>query len=135
MRVEIPFRPHFRDAMIAGRKTVTSRNKKYGNPGDEFEAFGYVFVIERHERTSLRTVAEHYYEAEGFVGSMSFRAEWRSIHPLKGYDPDQRVWVHWFRRKDKKHDRRANRFPVARQLELDPPVGYITPEELTANHE
>ena len=45
MNVIIPFRPEFKDKMLKGLKTATSRTKKYGNAGDTFNAFGATFRI------------------------------------------------------------------------------------------
>jgi len=103
LRIQIPFRPHFKDAIITGRKTATSRTTKYGSPGDEFEAFGYVFVIERHRRLRIEFVANQLYAVEGFDSPLEVLKEWRSIHTVEGFDPEQRVWVHWFRRKVPRH--------------------------------
>lgn len=103
--------------MIQGRKFATSRTKKYGMPGYEFEAFGFVFVIERHERLQLAVIAERHFEAEGFYGSEEFKNEWKSIHPRRGFDPEQHVWVHWFHRKDPRHQ--PHFVPVEKQMDLD----------------
>jgi len=118
LRIQIPFRPHFKDAIIAGRKTATSRTKKYGNIGDEFEAFGYVFVIQRQERVKLSVVAQQHFRAEGFKNSGDFMNEWVSIHARKRYDPEQRIWLHWFQRKVPRHQPHFT--PTEKQMELRP---------------
>lgn len=116
MRIQIPFRPHFKQTIIQGHKIATSRTKKYGKPGDEFEAFGYVFVIERQEYISLGVVANRHYEAEGFETPEQFKDEWMQIHPRRGYDSEQKVWVHWFHRKGVRH--MPHFVPEEKQLEL-----------------
>jgi len=103
MRIQFPFRPHFKNAIITGRKHATSRTKKYGNIGDEFEAFGFVFVIQRQERLRLAVVAQAHFMAEGFEHPDEFKIEWALNHPGKGYRSDQRVWIHWFNRKIARH--------------------------------
>ncbi len=117
MRITIPFRAHFRDAIIQGRKTVTSRTRKYGKPGDEFEAFGFVFVVDRLERVRLATVANQHFQVEGFSNPEQFKNEWMDIHPRRGYDSEQRVWLHWFRRKDPRHQ--PHYTPTEIQMGLD----------------
>lgn len=126
MRIQIPFRPHFKDAIIAGRKIATSRTKTYGKPGDEFEAFGYVFVIERQERISLGVVAHRHYEAEGFDSPEGFKNEWISIHPGRGYEPEQKVWMHWFHRKGVRH--MPHFVPEEKQMELG--RSWLTDEDI-----
>jgi len=117
LRIQIPFRPHFKEAIIGGRKTATSRTTKYGNPGDQFEAFGHVFVIDRHERVKLSVVAREHFRAEGFEHPDEFKIEWADIHPSKGYDPNQRIWLHWFQRKVPRHQPHFT--PTEKQMELD----------------
>lgn len=116
MRIQIPFRPHFKQALIEGRKIATARTKKYGNIGDEFEAFGYVFVIQRHERLRLAVVAQAHFVAEGFEHPDEFKIEWAKIHPRKGYNSEQRVWLHWFHRKGVRH--MPHFVPEEKQMEL-----------------
>ncbi len=116
LRIQIPFRSHFKQAIIQGRKIATSRTRKYGKPGDEFEAFGYVFVIERQERISLGVVAYRHYQAEGFDTPEQFKNEWMQIHQQRGYDSEQKVWMHWFGRKGVRH--KPHFVPEEKQMEL-----------------
>lgn len=96
-KVKIPFKERFREPMIRGLKTWTSRTKRYGKPGDTFEVFGQEFLIEKVERRTLADVAEHYKE-EGCSSWSDFVDVWESIHRRKGFNTWQRVYVHVFRR-------------------------------------
>ena len=95
--IEIPFRADMREAIIAGNKYCTSRSKKYGRPGDTFKIGAKTYVLTAVLRRSLGTVASMYYEAEGTDSPDAFRSLWAEIHPRKGFDPCQMVWVHHFR--------------------------------------
>jgi hypothetical protein len=45
MKVKIPFQERWRGAMLEQHKVCTSRNKRYGKPGDTFQAFDADFEI------------------------------------------------------------------------------------------
>jgi len=92
----LPFKEAFRADMVTGRKTATSRTHKYGNPGDSFWAFGVLFDIKRVSKLPLSVVAEKHYQAEGFESPEAFRSVWVSLHPRKGWQPEQLVWFHEF---------------------------------------
>jgi len=79
-------------------KTKTSRNKKYGSKGDTFIAFGETFTIVNITKEKLKTVAEKYFEEEGFLDSNAFIQKWKQLHPRKGYDPEHEVYVHEFKK-------------------------------------
>jgi len=97
VEVEIPFLPEFKPVMLDGTKTWTSRNKRYGKPGDTFRVFGHEFEILKVERRALWDVADHYKE-EGCTSDVHFMKVWCKIHPRKGWHPYKRVYVHVFRR-------------------------------------
>ncbi len=96
--IEIPFVRAFEDKLVYGEKTCTSRNKRYGNPGDFFTAFGETFVLTYVEKLPLAFVSSVLWKEEGCASPEEFRQVWVEIHPRKGYDGDQEVWVHKFRR-------------------------------------
>ena len=98
MKVKIPFKEQFREAMINGGKTYTSRTKQYRKGGDTFDAFGHTFQIRECHRMSLRTVAFAYYKEEGCELPSDFIEIWEKIHPRKGFVPTQWVYVHVFER-------------------------------------
>lgn len=96
MKVKIPFLKEFKVPMLSGKKTATSRTKRYGQRGDTFKAFGAMFQIKDVSKMSLGMIANEYYLDEGFISDNEFVQCWRKLHPRKGYVPDQMVWVHIF---------------------------------------
>ena len=94
--VRIPFTESFRDALLTGIKTKTTRTKRYGYLGDHFKAFGATFLLTSIRRTPLKIVADRYYQEEGLISSLEFREIWRQLHPKKGFQPEQIVWLHTF---------------------------------------
>ena len=96
MKVFIPFNDWSNERLQAGRKFATSRNKKYGSPGDTFEAIGWRWKIVSVQRIPLKFVSNYLYEIEGSDSPMEFISVWDDIHPVKQYDPDHLVWVHFF---------------------------------------
>jgi len=97
--IQIPFRPEFKDALLEGRKTMTARTKKYGNRGDQFEAFEVPFVILNVVERTLKEVADKFYKEEGVESPEAYKAKWAEIHPIKGFDPQQIVYLHSFIRR------------------------------------
>ena len=96
MKVHIPFLKQFREPMLTGKKTMTSRMKRYGKKGDTFEAFGSTFVILGVSKVPLGDVVYLHYEEEGFTQRKDLIQCWEKLHPRKGYVPQQEVWVHTF---------------------------------------
>lgn len=96
--VRIPFLPIFKDTMLSGIKTCTSRTRRYGQPGDKFEAWGEIFEIREIERLLLSTVRDKFYRHEGFTSPDEFVAVWTKLHPIKGFDPESAVYLHSFRK-------------------------------------
>lgn len=83
--------------MLDDVKTWTSRTKWYGKVGDTFDIFGHTFEVVNRFKMPLSIVALHWKE-EGCKDSTDFWEVWKQIHPRKGFVPDQRVFVHVFRR-------------------------------------
>lgn len=100
MEFRAPFDPRFKEGLLSGSKTLTSRTKKLGNKGDTFRAFGGYFLLELVWREKLRRVRDLYYEEEGCSSPEEFEEVWKSLHPRKGFDPDLKIWVHKFGRLD-----------------------------------
>lgn len=94
--VNLPFNDRFRDQMLKGLKTMTSRTKRYGETGNTFAAFGATFLIRVTTQFTLGEIARYFYRNEGFSSPEEFIAFWNEIHPRKGYDPEQKVYVHDF---------------------------------------
>ncbi len=97
MKVHIPFREQFKTLMLAEQKTCTSRTKRYGNMGDTFDAFGFTFELTNVFRASLGSVAQLLFYEEGFLDPKAFVICWKEIHPRKGYNPNQEVYIHSFK--------------------------------------
>jgi uncharacterized protein YqfB (UPF0267 family) len=98
MKVVISFLERFRESMLNSIKTLTSRTKRMGKEGDTFEAFGATFQLTDVRRITLFYVANHAYRQEGMQSKEEFIEVWKQIHPRKGYDPNQLVWVHQFKK-------------------------------------
>lgn len=96
--VTIPFTPDMAQLSLEGRKTATSRTKRYGKPGDTFYIGDVLFEITGILRLVLGMVALYYHKAEGFDSPEAFKAKWEKLHPRKGFVPAQKVWFHAYRR-------------------------------------
>lgn len=110
MQIKIPFSEEMQGRIWQDMKFCTSRNKKYGEPGDWFSLLlaksdkgVWISTIYTHhvlvavEQLELEEVANHLYWAEGFHSPKDFIRTWNMLHPRKKYGPKQKVWVHWFR--------------------------------------
>jgi len=97
MKVNIPFKSRFKPVMLSGEKTWTSRTKIRGIPNDIFEIFGATFKITRLEKMPLSEVLYNW-QKEGCESREDFIQIWKEIHPRKGFDPHQKVYVHKFKR-------------------------------------
>jgi len=93
---KIPFKKEFNQLMLDGKKTMTSRTKKYGDRGDIFFVEDQIFTILLSFKIRVGDVANKYFKEEGFTSPEEFIKVWKEIHPRKGYDPDQMVWGHHF---------------------------------------
>lgn len=100
MKVKIPFKLYFKNVMLNGQKTVTSRTKWYGKIGDTFDVFGATFEIIETYPSLLNDVACLHFREEGCRSTVEFIKIWESIHPRKGFVPSQVVKVHEFERKE-----------------------------------
>ncbi|MBA7550574.1 hypothetical protein ES705_43093 [subsurface metagenome] len=100
MRVKIPFSKDMARAVLAGKKTCATRNKRYGGMGDTFEvvaALDYATCrITNLARLTLGNVAFAFFAKEGFESPDGFKKKWVQLHPVKGFEPDQLVWLHEF---------------------------------------
>jgi len=85
--------------MLSGLKVCTSRSRRFGRPGDTFEAFGADFELRAIGRLSLRHVRDRLYLQEGCESLEEFQRAWSELHPRKGFVPERLVYVHWFVRK------------------------------------
>jgi hypothetical protein len=95
MQISIPFKERFREPMLNGTKTMTSRTKCYGIVGDWFNAFGKTYVltsvIERH----FDFIVNHWKE-EGCFSREDFLGVWKEIHPRHKVSMTDKFWTHSF---------------------------------------
>lgn len=93
---ELPFLAEFEEAIRSGRKTATSRPRRYGQAGDIVKTrFGYV-RIRSCTRMSLAEIRDRHWREEGCSSPEQFEAVWRRLHPRSGFVPWHRVWFHRF---------------------------------------
>jgi hypothetical protein len=93
----LPFKEGFREAVMTGRKTATARTRRFGDVGDVVATpFGPVRLVGVY-RLTLDSVRNVYWQEEGAGSPEDFTAIWNAIHPRKGFDPAQRVWLHRFK--------------------------------------
>jgi hypothetical protein len=92
----------FRTVILDGTKTCTSRTGKMAKPGDIFTAFGQDFQVNYVWGTSLGVV-KTMWKREGVKSPEEFEEVWKTIHPVKGFDPGQLVYVHDFSPLDSDH--------------------------------
>lgn len=97
MNINLPFKPKMRELILAGRKTCTSRTRSYGQAGDTFRLDEKEFIVTSIIQEPLRVIAGYRHQREGFSNPDEFISYWKKLHPTKGYDPDQLVFVHFFR--------------------------------------
>ncbi len=96
--IVLPFLDRFREPLLNGTKTCTSRRVRLGKPGDEFLAFGAWFKITKVEQAALGYVASILFKEEGLDSPADFIEIWRQLHPTKGYEAHEIVWLHRFER-------------------------------------
>ena len=94
--IEIPFNEWSRERLRRGVKRATARRKRYGDPGDMFRAVGRWWILTEVRRVTLREVRDRWWKAEGCDSPEEFEKVWRSIHPRRGFVPNQKVWIHFF---------------------------------------
>ena len=93
--IRIPFNDWSRERLKVC-KCATSRNKRYGKPGDTFSVDGQAYRILNITKAPLWRVAEHCWMEEGADSPSEFIEVWNEIHPRKHYNPKQVVWYHEF---------------------------------------
>jgi uncharacterized protein YqfB (UPF0267 family) len=96
-KVKIPFLPKFKEPMLNGTKTITSRRKRYGNVGDFFDAFGAIFQLTEVFTLALGDIAS-FWEEEGCQSLDDFVETWKQIHPNARYRLSDRFYVHKFKK-------------------------------------
>jgi len=100
MKVTLPFTDDMAQATIEGRKTCTTRPKRYGSIGDVFRVEnGFRFetlIFNDMKHITLQQVAADYYREEGFDSPQGFIDKWCQLHPRSKWVPNQLVWTHFY---------------------------------------
>jgi hypothetical protein len=95
--IHIPFNVWSKQRLKKGKKTATSRRTKYGEPEDTFIVGEQKFQITNVLYLPLRLIANRYYLEEGAKSEEEFIEIWKGIHPIRGWNPDQKVYIHFFK--------------------------------------
>lgn len=95
--VDIPMNDWSTERLQAGEKTATTRTRRYGEPGDRFEAAGNVYELTHVVKVPLEVVTRDFYDVEGADTPEEFVEVWEDIHHRKGFVADWMVWLHLFR--------------------------------------
>lgn len=95
-RVDLPFQPRWRPAVLDGSKTTTVRTRRYGAAGDTFELEGVAFTLTRVEAMPLGRARDAVWREEGMASPEEFERVWAENHPAHGFRPGDSVWVHHF---------------------------------------
>lgn len=90
----IPFLPRFREPIRRGTKTMTTRSRPYGEPGETLDSNGFTIRLIRVFTSTARDVAQDFYREEGCSSPEEFLTIWREIHPTLPLD--RLVFVHEF---------------------------------------
>lgn len=100
--VKIPFIPELEPKLAKGEVVMTSRTRRFGDPGDtftiEYKKELYHFKILGVIRLELEVIAREFHEEHGFKTPKDYRNAWKGIHPHKGFIGNQYVTTHIFRR-------------------------------------
>jgi hypothetical protein len=97
-KIDLPFQPEWESAMLSGKKTATTRTRRYGYPGNQFEAFGGVFILTEVYPSFLDVIVTAHYIEEGFNSPLEFIEFWDKMHPHIIYlqRPGRAVYFHRF---------------------------------------
>lgn len=93
----LDFLPRFHRDVAAGRKTATARLKVYGTEGDVVQSPVGPLVIQGVQEVPLHYVKDACWRQEGLSSPQEFVEVWKACYPARGYDPDDRVFLHRFR--------------------------------------
>lgn len=95
--IQIRFRPFFKAPLLAGVKVCTARTKRKGASGDRFMAFETWFELKSVTEVPLHVVADIWAQ-EGCASRDHFLEVWNGIHPGVGYQPEEVVYLHRFKK-------------------------------------
>ncbi len=94
--IHIPFHSQMIEEILSGRKTITTRSKKYGKVGDSFYADDNRFKCDIIDiiKLPLQEICDKYYKEEGFVNPQDFKNFWLTIH--RKWTPQKKFYLHKF---------------------------------------
>ena len=98
--VNIAFMQYFEPLMESGKKTATTRRKRYGQPGDIFIVNNVHYELTSVKRVTLQSVKKECWEIEGCDTPAHFEKIWDQLHKRLGFVPSMKVWLHIFKRVD-----------------------------------
>lgn len=96
-KIKIPFNEWSRDKLKRKIKESTCRTYRMGKHGDFFTVGITQFVLEDVLSCKLWIVAEQFFKEEGCKSKEEFIQVWESLHPHAGYQPNQNVYLHFFK--------------------------------------
>jgi len=96
-RIEIPFKEDMEEAILQGKKTCTSRTRRYGCIGKCFQIRGKWFELTQIMQVRFCFILNALYKEEGFDSSIQFAHRWGQIHPREKWDTGRILWVHHFK--------------------------------------
>ncbi|MEO7397018.1 MAG: hypothetical protein ABIW84_00485, partial [Ilumatobacteraceae bacterium] len=82
----------------AGLKHYTLRTKAYGKAYDVVDSDAGPLHLLEVRRERLDWVQQNLWKEEGCSSPEEFRAVWESIHPYKGWTPNEEFFLHRFER-------------------------------------
>jgi hypothetical protein len=97
--IEIPFKHTNPQDVYSGKKTATRRTDTYG--AERGKRMGAVFptyrivdllIVAVYDQ-KLGDMDEEDAKREGYESLDAFKKAWAQIHPRRGWDPEQTVWV------------------------------------------
>jgi len=89
-----PFHPDMKKALLEGRKSCASRNKRLGEIGDCFVIDKVVFRFVDIRPEKFGTIAYRFYRCEGFATASEFMSFWMRLHRGALPLPDSLKWLH-----------------------------------------
>ncbi len=95
-RIDLPFQPRWRPAVLSGEKTTTVRTRRFGAEGDSFTVEGIAFRLTLVEAMPLAKARDLVWREEGMRSPEEFEAVWAENHPTRGFRGADSVWVHRF---------------------------------------
>lgn len=95
--IKIPMNEWSKERLLTGQKICTSRTKIYGKAGDDIDGgTNDLYKLKNIMHLPLWFVRDFLWFLEGAKSPEEFEKIWIEIHPRKGFDGEQKVYVHFF---------------------------------------